>query len=60
MIKRPEPQPQAQQKQRKARLPVFQRGGALALALLLIVSAFYVGVMPQTAAVVAKKRELHI
>jgi len=60
MIKRPEPQPQAQQKRRGARPKNLNRGGALALALLLIVSAFYVGVMPQTAAVVAKKRELPI
>lgn len=60
MIKRPEPQPQAQQKRRKAHPENLSRGGALALALLLIVSAFYVGVMPQTAAVVARKRELPI
>ena len=60
MIKRPEPQPQAPASKRRMRPGRFPRGTALALALLLTVSAFYVGVMPQTAAVVASKKELPI
>lgn len=60
MIKRREPQPQAQTEQRRARFQRIPRGTALVLALLLTVSAFYVGVMPRTVDVVARKRELPI
>lgn len=58
MIKRPEPQ--------RAETPVRRerkrgsRGAALALAMLLTVGVFYVGVMPQTAEVAARKRELPV
>lgn len=59
MIKRSAPQPPSAPVRPRRSLRL-SRGTALALALLLTVSAFYVGVMPQTAAVVAKKRELPI
>lgn len=60
MIKRPEPQPNAQTQAPARRLRGLSRGAALALALLLTMGAFYVGVMPETLAVVAKKRELPV
>ena len=60
MIKRPEPQTQTQTRKKPRRLRGASRGAALALALLLTVGAFYVGVMPETLPVAAKKRELPV
>ena len=60
MIKRPENIQPAPQVHPKRRLSSLTRAAALALALFLVTGAFYVGMMPQTASVVAKKRELPI
>ena len=60
MIKRPEPLRKAESQNPARHRRGLTRGTALALAVLLTVGAFYVGVMPQTAAVVAKKRELPV
>ena len=60
MIKRPEPQRPAENGPAARRKRGRTRGAALALALLLTVGAFYVGVMPQTVSVLARKRELPV
>ena len=60
MIKRPEPEPKPEKKGKARWLRGLTRGAALGLALLLTMGAFYVGVMPETLAVVAKKRELPV
>ena len=60
MIKRPEPQGGEKQRSEGRKRRGLTRGAALALAALLTVSAFYVGVMPETASVAAKKRELPV
>ena len=59
MIKRPEPRLSPETQPRR-RIRLFSRTTALLLALLLVTSAFYAGVMPQTVSVAARKRELPI
>ena len=60
MIKRPESTPAPEKHSKKRRKLPLSRLTALALALLTLTGACYVGVMPETASVVAKKRELPI
>ena len=60
MIKRPEPQRTSEARPAARRGRGLTRGAALALALLLTVGAFYVGVMPETVSVLARKRELPV
>jgi len=64
MIKRPEPQaiPEKRKKKRGGarRVPAVPRMTALALALLLAAAACYAGVMPETASVAVKRRELPV